>query len=91
MAGVRQRQAAVLAAEIAAAFALAGCDPVFDVEGAFFPAWMLCMLAGIVLTAVLRQALVRTRIERYLGPPALVYSAMALLLSCAVWLVFFPT
>ena len=35
----------------------AGCDPVIDVFGSFFPAWVVCMTVGIVLAAMtLRDA-----------------------------------
>jgi hypothetical protein len=26
-----------------------GCDPVLDVFGSFFPAWVVCMTVGVVL------------------------------------------
>jgi hypothetical protein len=70
---------------------LAGCDPIFDLEGAFFPSWMLCLLAGIIVTALLRPLLARIGLEPYMGPPALIYSCLALLLSFAAWLTFFRT
>jgi hypothetical protein len=76
-------------AVIALAASVAGCSPIFDVEGAFFPAWMLCMLVGIVLASLLRAAFARVGIEPHLGPLVLVYPALALLLTFATWLVFF--
>jgi len=66
-------------------------DPIFDLEGAFFPAWMLCLLAGIILAALLRPLLARIGLEPHLGPPALIYSCLALLISFATWLAFFRT
>jgi len=79
------------AAALGAAVLLAGCDPVFDLEGAFFPAWMLCLLGGVVGAALLRPLLARSGLEPYLGPLPLIYSCLALLLSFAAWLTFFPT
>jgi hypothetical protein len=78
-------------AAIAAAALLAGCDPVFDLEGAFFPSWMLCLIGGVVLTALLRPLIARVGIEPFLGPPALIYSCLALLISFVTWLAFFHT
>jgi hypothetical protein len=78
-------------ATVLAATSLTGCDPVFDLEGAFFPSWMLCLLIGIVLTALLRPLLARVGLEAYFGPPALIYSCLALLISFATWLTFFHT
>jgi hypothetical protein len=79
-----------LAAALSTAW-LTGCDPIFDLEGAFFPSWMLCLLVGIVLTALLRPLLARVGLEPHMGPPALIYSCLALLLSFAAWLTFFRT
>jgi hypothetical protein len=75
-----------------AAFSLAfgaSCSPVFDVEGAFFPAWMLCMVVGVALAAVIRAVFARVGIEPHLGPLVIVYPALALLLTLAGWLVLF--
>jgi len=85
MIGVGQMVVAALAACVAA------CDPVYDLEGAFFPSWMLCLFSGIALTAVLRPLLARVGLEPHLGPPALIYSSLALLISFAAWLAFFRT
>jgi hypothetical protein len=78
-----------LAALMLAAPLFAGCDPVVDIAGANFPAWLICAIAGIALAAMLRTLLVAIRIEPYLGPLTVVYSCLALLLSCIVWMIFF--
>jgi hypothetical protein len=78
-----------LAALMLAASLFAGCDPVVDIAGANFPAWLICAIAGIALAAMLRTLLVAIRIEPYLGPLTVVYSCLALLLSCIVWMIFF--
>jgi hypothetical protein len=74
---------------IAAALAASGCDPVFDIEGAFFPSWMISLLAGVVLTVVLRLLFLRVGIEPYLGPLPLIYTCLALLLTMSAWVLFF--
>ncbi|MDX2169542.1 MAG: YtcA family lipoprotein [Deltaproteobacteria bacterium] len=79
------------AALLGLGLALSGCDPVFDIEGAFFPAWMLCLLGGVIGAALLRPAFARSGLEPHLGPLPLVYSCLALLISFAAWLLFFPT
>jgi hypothetical protein len=78
-----------LAALTLAALLCAGCDPVVDIAGADFPAWLICAIAGIALTAAVRTLFVATRIESHLGPLSVVYSCLAVLLSCVVWLIFF--
>jgi len=69
----------------------AGCDPVIEIQGTFFPAWLLCMIVGVVLAVALRPLFVRLGIEPYLGPLPLVYTSLAVLLMLAAWLLFFPT
>ena len=78
-----------LAGLIAAALALGGCDPVVNIAGANFPAWLLCAIAGAMLTAVIRPLLLVSGIEPHLGPRPLIYPCLALLLGCTVWLLFF--
>jgi hypothetical protein len=76
-----------------ALFALAvagpGCDPVLNVFGSFFPAWVVCTVVGIAVALVLRFLFAAIRIEAHLGPLALVYPSLALLLTMLVWLVFY--
>ena len=66
-----------------------GCDPVFNIAGSFFPAWMVAMLIGVVLTAVARYVFVAVRLEPFLGPPVLIYSSLGLLLTVLAWLVLY--
>jgi hypothetical protein len=74
---------------IAAAMLLAGCDPVVNIAGANFPSWLFCAICGAILAAVLRPLLVVTGIESYLWPLPIVYSSLAILMGCIVWLMFF--
>jgi len=66
-----------------------GCDPVVNFYGSFFPAWVVCIVLGISLAALLRWLFAWTRLERHLGPLVLVYPALAFLLTCAIWLLLF--
>jgi hypothetical protein len=77
------------AALVAVAFLSAGCDPIINFYGSFFPAWVICLALGIFLTALLRWLFAITRIERHLGPLALIYPALAFLLSAGIWLTCF--
>ncbi len=65
-------------------------DPLIDLEGAFFPAWMLCLLIGIVAAVALRLLFARLGLEPHLGPLPLIYTCLALLLAMSTWLLFFP-
>ena len=77
------------ALSIAAAFVLAGCDPVVNIAGANFPSWLFCAICGAILTIAIRPIFVVTRLEPYLWPLPIVYSCLTVLLGCIVWLIFF--
>lgn len=74
---------------IAAALAASGCDPVFDIEGAFFPSWMISLLVGVLCTVVLRLLFLRSGVEPFLGPLPLIYTCLALLVTMATWVLLF--
>jgi YtcA family len=78
-----------LAALTLAALLFAGCDPVINIAGANFPAWLVCAIAGVVLATVARTMFAAARVEPHLGPLTLVYPCLAVLLSCVVWMIFF--
>jgi hypothetical protein len=68
---------------------LAGCDPVVNIAGANFPAWLLCAIVGAILAATFRPVFTATGVEPYLGPLLLIYPCLAVLLSCLIYLIFF--
>jgi hypothetical protein len=74
-----------------AAILLTGCTraPSVDVIGSFFPAWMVCLTIGVVLTFVVRAILVRVRLETEVGPLALFYPSLLTLITCLLWLGWF--
>jgi YtcA family len=72
-----------------AGLTLAGCDPVVNIAGANFPAWLLCAITGAILAAMLRPAFAVTRVELYLGPLVLIYPCLTIILACLVYLLFF--
>jgi len=63
--------------------------PSLDVFGSFFPIWMLCIAAAVLLTLAVRFVLVRVRLDNELGPRAIIYPSMVTLFACVIWLVFF--
>ena len=68
-----------------------GCRlaPSVNILGSFFPAWLISIVAGVVLTVLVRQAFVATKIAPYLRPAGLMYPCLAFLLIFATWLVLF--
>ena len=67
---------------------LAGCAraPALDIMGSFFPAWLLCAVIAVPLTALSRE-LLRRRVE--LPWPVLVYPSLTVLFAFALWLALF--
>ena len=68
---------------------LSSCSraPSVEVLGSFFPAWLVCFIVAIVLTALARLALLRLRVKAAL--PLLVYPSLAALFTFLLWLIFF--
>lgn len=68
---------------------LSGCSraPSVDVLGSFFPAWLVCFTVAIVLTGLVRLALLRLHIKVAL--PILMYPSLAGVFTFAVWLIFY--
>jgi YtcA family len=68
---------------------LAGCSraPSIDVLGSFFPAWLICLVPAILLTAATQQVL--SRLHRKLAYPGLVYPSLAMLFTLVLWAIFF--
>jgi len=78
-----------LAATALLGMTFAGCDPVVNVAGANFPAWLLCAILGVLMAGMLRPVFAKTGLEPYLGPLLVIYPCLAVALACLVYLVFF--
>ena len=76
---------------MAAAPWLAGCDPIYDLDGAFFPAWLGAAVGGVVITLVVRAILVRTRIDDHLPWRGIAYLGLYVMSSISLWLMLYPT
>jgi hypothetical protein len=72
-------------------FALTGCahSPSFNVLGSYFPGWIACMVASILLTALVRLVLNRLQWEQRVPILPLFDFAIALLIACLIWLIAF--
>jgi hypothetical protein len=68
---------------------LSSCSraPSVEVLGSFFPAWLLCFIVAVVLTALARLLAMRLRLKVAL--PMLAYPGLAAFFTFALWLVFF--
>jgi len=61
--------------------------PSFDIVGSFFPAWLVCLIAAILLTALTGWLLRRLQIP--VAVPILTYPSLTAFFTFALWLVFF--
>lgn len=75
----------------AAVFGLAGCGraPSFDILGSFFPAWLICMIVGIVLASIVHWLLKALKLERLIVWRVVAYPCLAALIAFSLWLTFF--
>ncbi len=83
--------AARCAGALLASAGLSSCGraPTFDILGSFFPAWLLCMVTGIVLAVVANRLLVWQNLDKEIIWSIVVYPCIALFFACVLWLVFF--
>ena len=77
------------AAGILVSVAGCGVSPSVNILGSFFPAWLISIIVGIVLTVVVRRVLVAIDVAAHLEPAPLVYPCLVGLLTLATWLVVF--
>jgi YtcA family len=68
---------------------LSSCSraPSVDVLGSFFPAWLVCFVAGIGLAALVRLLLLRLNMK--VPFPIVAYPSLAAFFTFTLWLVFF--
>jgi hypothetical protein len=66
-----------------------GCSraPSFDIVGSFFPAWLLCIFLGLLLTVAARWLFLRRRVV--IALPVLTYPSLTALFTFALWLALF--
>jgi len=68
---------------------MTGCDPQINIAGAYFPAWLLSMIGGLLAFWVIHLVFLRTGIIPFLIPIPLVYAALLASMICGIWLLFF--
>lgn len=70
---------------------IAGCGraPTFNILGSFFPSWLICLVAGVILAAIANRVFVRFALDKEILWPVVVYPCLALFFACALWLVLF--
>ena len=61
--------------------------PSFEIVGSFFPAWLVCLALGLVLTVAGHWIV--SRVHVVLAVPILTYPSLTALFTFALWLSFF--
>jgi hypothetical protein len=76
---------------MSAVLALGGCsrDPSLEISGSFFPAWMLCILIGLIATLVAKRVFLAAKIDAHLTPHLIVYGALMLCFTLLAWLILY--
>jgi len=68
---------------------LAGCDPLVNIEGAFFPAWLVSGLVGVVATSLTWAGLDHFGINKHLLARPLTYFGFMVAYTGGTWLVLY--
>lgn len=79
----------LLGAGTSRAHAVAAQSPSIDVLGSYFPAWLLCLVVGVVLTIVARLLFIAWKLDTHLRPKPLVYPCLVVVFALTVWLLVF--
>ena len=74
-----------------AALWMAGCGraPSFDILGSYFPAWLICILAGIAGASVVSLALTKVHMAYLIRWTIVVCPCLAASIAFTLWLLFF--
>jgi hypothetical protein len=64
-------------------------SPSIDLLGSYFPAWLLCIVVGVVLTIVARLLFIAWKLDTHLLPAPIVYPCLTAVFAMTVWLLFF--
>ncbi len=60
-----------------------------EIDGAFFPAWLVCLLLAFIPTLAARELLRRTGLETHCRPLSLTYLGQYVSFVLLLWLIFF--
>jgi hypothetical protein len=70
---------------------LSGCEraPSVNVVGSFFPVWIFCVVAGVILAVVARVLLIRIKFDKEIKLGVLIYPCIAISCALTLWLLLF--
>ena len=70
---------------------LTGCgrSPSFNVLGSYFPAWLICILAGIAGASLVSFVLAKVHMSQLIRWTIVVYPCLAASIAFTLWLLIF--
>jgi hypothetical protein len=74
---------------LGAAGLLSGCSCIPEIGGAYFPAWLLSILIGWVLAAIVRIVFIKIGLDGWIRPRSIGYPALNVFFTLLIYLIFF--
>jgi hypothetical protein len=71
------------------AVALPGCSCIQEIGGAYFPAWLLSILAGWFLTGITRLFLIWTGLDGWIRPRSIGYPSLIVFYTLVIYMIFY--
>lgn len=68
---------------------LPGCSCIPAIGGAYFPAWLLSILIGWVLSMIVRFIMVKVGLDGWIRPRSIGYPCLNVFFTLLVYLIFF--
>jgi hypothetical protein len=68
---------------------LSGCSCIQEIGGAYFPAWLLSILIGWILAAIVRIVFIRIGLDGWIRPRSIGYPALNVFFTLLIYLIFF--
>ncbi|HLB33726.1 MAG TPA: YtcA family lipoprotein [Chthoniobacterales bacterium] len=64
-------------------------DPLINISGAYFPAWLACMIAGLLGTWISAIFFGRCGLTQVMNPPGLMIPSLFAAITLWVWIFYF--
>jgi YtcA family len=79
----------LLTVTVGVAGLLSGCSCIQEIGGAYFPAWLLSILIGWILAAIVRIVFVKIGLDGWIRPRSIGYPALNVFFTLLIYLIFF--
>ena len=68
---------------------MAGCDPLVNIEGAFFPAWLISGVSGLIAMVLTWSVLRKVGVDQFIWARPFTYICLLIMYTCLTWLVLY--